>query len=92
MNVVYHKDLLKILKKLFKKDNSLYLQIISKLKEIQNSKDINHYKNLKKPLQNFKRVHISDKFVLIFKYIKTEDLLIFRYFEHRDKVYKKNYD
>ena len=92
MNYEIHSELDVIIKKLSKKDKSLALILLNKIDEIKNSKFINHYKNLKKPLQKYKRVHITKRFVLIFTYISSEDLLLFRYFGHRDDVYKKKFD
>ena len=92
MDFEFHKELLKDLIKISKRDPVLYTQVLNKVDEIKNSSDIEHYKNLKHPLQNFKRVHITQKFVLIFKYLKKENKVLFRYFEHRDNVYKNNYD
>ncbi len=92
MKYKYHKELLKVFEKLAKKDNNLYKQIINKISDIKNTDDIEHYKNLKKPLQNFKRVKITIQFVLIFRYIKSEEMILFRYFDHRDNIYKKDYD
>ena len=60
----------KNLSKIFKKDRSMYDTIMKKIEKILTCDDINHYKNLKKPLQDFKRVHIKSSFVLIFKYIE----------------------
>ena len=80
-------SLTKILDKLAKKDKNSYEQIIKKIKEIMNSKDVNHYKNLKTPLQHLKRVHIKGSFVLTFKYAESEDKVIFYDFDHHDRIY-----
>lgn len=92
MDFEFHKELLKDLIKLSKKDSVLYHQVLTKIDEIKNNSDIEHYKNLRKPLQNFKRVHISERFVLIFRYLKKENKILFRYFEHRDFIYKKKFE
>ena len=78
----------KILKKLSKKDAKRYEIIWKKIHEIINSTDIGHYKNLKYPLNDFKRIHIDKSFVLTFRYDKTDDLVIFYDFDHHDKIYK----
>jgi len=44
----------KILAKLEKKDKTRYEQIIKKIEEIKNSDDVDHYKNLRSPLQHLK--------------------------------------
>ncbi len=78
------KDFHKIAKK-----NSEQLKIISKkIKEIITCENINHYKNLKKPLQHLKRVHIDKSFVLIFSVNEKTKHIIFEEFNHHDKIYK----
>ena len=81
----------KILQKLSKKDRKRYEIIWKKINEIINSENVEHYKNLKYPLNDFKRIHIDGSFVLIFKYDKTNDKLIFYDFEHHDKIYLKKF-
>ena len=77
-----------ILKKLFKKDKKRYEIIWKKITEIINNPNIEHYKNLKFPMNEFKRVHIDKSFVLVFKYCKIEDKLSFYDLDHHDKIYK----
>lgn len=77
-----------ILKKLFKKDKKRYEIIWKKIIKVINSSDIEHYKNLKFPMNKFKRVHIDKSFVLIFKYDKTNDEIKFYDLDHHDKIYK----
>lgn len=81
-------NLQKIMLKLFRKDNQTRERIIKKINEIINSGDIEHYKNLKKPLQHLKRVQIREN-VLVFKYDKTNKLISFEDFDHHDKIYLK---
>ena len=78
----------KKLVKLSKKDKPIYSAVISKIKEIISSRFIEHYKNLRKPLNSFKRVHVMKSFVLIFKYVKSKNLVQFYDFDHHDKIYK----
>ena len=85
MNYEIHPDLDKILSKLLKKDKSQYEQILKKIDEIVKLSNIDHYKNLRNPLQNYKRVHIGH-FVLLFR--KIGETLIFRYYDHHDNIYK----
>ncbi len=73
--------------KLYKKDIKTYKAVIEKIDEISNSADINHYKNLRKPLQHLKRVHVNGPFVLTFKYDASEDKVVFYDFDHHDKIY-----
>lgn len=84
----YSEVLIKILKKLFKKDKFTYERVLKKINDVSNSGDIEHYKNLKKPLQHLKRVQIGEK-VLVFKYDKTNKIISFEDFDHHDKIYLK---
>jgi len=77
----------KKLSKLSKKDKDLYNQILKKIDEIIHSKDIEHYKNLRYDMKESKRVHIGH-FVLVFRYKKEENLILFDDFEHHDNVYR----
>ncbi|MCD4666543.1 addiction module toxin RelE [archaeon] len=85
MKYEIHPDLDKILSKLSKKDKLQFDKILKKIDEVVDSENINHYKNLKSPLQNYKRVHIGH-FVLLFKL--QNETIIFRYYDHHDKIYK----
>ncbi len=76
-----------IMTKLFKKDPKTHERIIKKINEIINSKDVEHYKNLKYPLQHLKRVQIGEK-VLVFNYDKKNKIISFENFEHHDKIYQ----
>ena len=85
MKYEIHPALDNLLSKLAKRDKAQFDKILKKIDEIINSEDIDHYKNLRKPLQRYKRVHIGH-FVLLFKL--DQDILIFRYYGHHDDVYK----
>ncbi len=74
--------------KLSKKNSEQLKTISKKIKEIIACEDINHYKNLKKPLQHLKRVHIDKSFVLIFSVDEKTKHIIFEEFDHHDKIYK----
>ena len=82
-------NLKRLLNKLIKKDRAMYNMLWNKIKEILTCKDVNHYKNLRRPLQEYKRVHIKSSFVLIFKYIESEDKVIFFDFDHHDNIYRR---
>lgn len=83
------KNKLKVkLKKLHKKDKRLYDAIWSKINEVVSISNVEHYKNLRKPLQFLKRIHITKQFVLVFEYHKSQDIVEFYEFDHRDKIYK----
>ena len=81
-------ELERILKKLFKKDKSIYEQIMKKIEEVVDSYDVEHYKNLRYNMKDSKRVHIGH-FVLVFSYDKKLDFLSFEYFDHHDNIYKR---
>jgi YafQ family addiction module toxin component len=80
-------ELEKKIGRLFKKDKSAYETVIKKIEEIVNSDDIEHYKNLRYDLKEFKRVHIGH-FVLIFSFDKSEDLISFEDYDHHDVIYR----
>jgi len=77
----------KIFDKLSKK-NPKQLHIINKkIIEIR-SNPYHKYKFLRKPLQNFNRVHIDKNYVLIFKIKHTGKVVDVCYYDHHDSVYK----
>jgi YafQ family addiction module toxin component len=86
-NIEIDEDLHKILNKLYKKDRSRYEATIKKIEEVTNSDNIDHYKNLKHNLKDYKRAHIGS-FVIIFRFNKTEDKIYFVYYDHHDNVYE----
>jgi len=82
----YSDKLIKILKKLSKKDKKLYELVLNKIQEIASSDNIEHYKNLRYGLKDFKRAHVGH-FVLVFKFDKTQRLISFEDFDHHDSIY-----
>jgi YafQ family addiction module toxin component len=86
-NFSVESKLRKTMSKLSKKDPSMFKILLEKIEEIVNCYDVNHYKNLRKPLQQFKRVHIKSSFVLIFIYLENEDKIVFYDLEHHDNIY-----
>ena len=79
-----------IIKKLIKKDKKKVEIINKKIKEIINSdnQSINHYKNLRNDLKDYKRVHIEKSFVLVFKVDIQNNFILFADFDHHDKIYR----
>ena len=77
-----------VMKKLSKKDKSLYDQLLKKIEEIIKCQDIEHYKNLRYNMKDSKRVHIGH-FVLVFQYDKVIDTINFDDFDHHDNIYSK---
>ena len=72
--------------KIFKKNKKQYRIIIKKMGEILSNP--HHYKNLRKPMQHLKRVHIDKHFVLIFSVNEETNNVIFEDFDHHDRIYK----
>jgi len=77
-----------VMKKLSKKDKSLYEQLFKKVNEIINCGDVEHYKNLRYNMKDSKRVQIGH-FVLVFQYDISSDTINFDDFDHHDLIYKK---
>jgi YafQ family addiction module toxin component len=69
------------------KKNPKQLEIINKkINEIRENPQ--HYKNLKKPLQHLKRVHIDNNFVMLFSVDETSKTVIIEDYDHHDNIYK----
>lgn len=77
----------KIFKKLAKK-NKRQLKIIDKKIEEIRQNPFHKYKYLRKPLHAFNRVHIDNRFVLIFKIDHENKVVDIYYYDHHDKVYQ----
>ena len=71
--------------KLVKKDRLMMKIIERKIGEIVLNP--NHYKNLRKPLQHLKRVHIGKSYVLCFIVDENRKVVVFEKFGHHDKIY-----
>ncbi len=76
----------KKLKKLVKKNPKQAEIIVKKSEEVlQNPK---HYKNLRKPLQNWKRVHIDKSFILTFSLNENKKIVTLEDYDHHDRIYR----
>jgi len=77
----------KKLKKIGKKDKILAQTFFRKLQEVINrdEKTINTYKNLKSPMNEFKRIHLTDNYILIFTVENKH--IVFIDIKHWDNVY-----
>jgi YafQ family addiction module toxin component len=82
----FRKNLEKNLKKIAKKNPKIMLIVEKKIEEIIINP--HHYKNLRKLLQNLKRVHVNKSFVLVFSVNEQEHKIIFEEFDHHDNIYK----
>jgi mRNA-degrading endonuclease RelE of RelBE toxin-antitoxin system len=80
----------KKVEKLAKKDKVLAQNFRKKLEEIitRDEVSINSYKNLKKPMNDKKRVHLTDNFILLFQVNLKDKHIIFVDIIHRDFAYK----
>ena len=77
-----------IFKKLLKRNRKQLEIIHNKIEDIRTNPE-HDYKFLRKPLQSFNMVHIDRHFVLIFKYNHLRDIILFKDYEHHDKIYSK---
>ena len=84
-NLEVRKNLDKIFSKLAKKDKVSFEYIHKKIKEILENPA--HFKPLRAPMQNFRRVHIGN-FVLIYSINENTKTVILEKYEHHDTVYK----
>jgi YafQ family addiction module toxin component len=87
---MYSLELRKSAEKVFfklAKKNPKQLEIIeNKLKEILENPQ--HYKNLRKPMQHLKRVHIDKSFVIVFSVDEIKKKIIIEDYDHHDKIYR----
>lgn len=75
--------------KLAKKNPKQLKSVGNKIQEIITCENVEHYKNLRKPLNHLKRVHIDKKtFVLVFSVDEKNKHIIFEDFDHHDKIYQ----
>ena len=75
------------------RDKKSQSNIKNKMKEIAKTVEFNpnHYKNLKKPMQKYKRAHVNNSFVLIFRVDTENKKVIFFDYDHHDASYKKKF-
>jgi YafQ family addiction module toxin component len=79
-------ELDKTFSKLVKRD-PMKLQIIhKKIKEIL--EDPQRFKNLRAPLNHWKRVHIDSHFVLVFSVDENTKTVTLEDYDHHDNIYK----
>ncbi len=79
-------DLDKTFKKLAKLDKKVFVSINKKVNEILENPY--HFKPLRAPLQNKRRVHIAGSFILIFSVDEKHKIVRLLEFEHHDNAYK----
>ncbi|MCX9087832.1 MAG: type II toxin-antitoxin system RelE/ParE family toxin [Candidatus Methanoperedens sp.] len=79
-------DLENTLKKLAKKNRKQVEIILKKVEEILS--DPHRYKNLRAPLNDWKRVHVDKHFVLTFSIDEKSKTVILEDYDHHDNIYK----
>jgi len=78
-------ELDKKLAKFHQKNRKQFDIIMKKAEEIIQNPD--HYKNLRAPLQHWKRVHIDKHFVLTFSVNKETKTITLEDLDHHDNIY-----
>ena len=89
--IKYNPEVIAILDSMRDNDPKSYQNIKKKIIQIANMLELNpdHCKNLKKPLQKYKRVHVNTHFVLIFFVdIQKNEMIVVDY-DHHKKIYQK---
>lgn len=63
--------------------------IWNKMEEVANTLETNpnHYKNLHKPLPEYKRVHVNGSFVILFVVDEINKKVTFHNYAHHDDIY-----
>ena len=84
---LYSEEITKKLAKLRKKDPVEYSQVRKKMDSIL-SDPAHGYKFLTHDMKGLNRVHLGH-FVLVFKFDKMNNLILFSDFDHHDNIYKK---
>ncbi|MGV8169043.1 MAG: type II toxin-antitoxin system RelE family toxin [Candidatus Nanoarchaeia archaeon] len=84
-------ELKKKLTILCQKDKVLAQNFYKKVQEItsRDLEGLNAYKNLKSPLNEYKRIHLTGNYILIFSVSAKDKHIVFVEIMHRDKVYGK---
>ncbi len=85
-NYELRKSVEKVFFKLAKKDPGQLEIIFKKIDEIVINP--HRYKNLRKPLQHLKRVHIDSNFVMVFSVNERTKTVIIEDYDHHDNIYK----
>lgn len=85
-SVEVRKSVEKIFSRLAKKDYKQLEMVEKKVNEI--IENPHHYKNLRKPLQHLKRVHVAKSFVLVFSVDGSNQRILIEDYDHHDNIYK----
>jgi mRNA-degrading endonuclease RelE of RelBE toxin-antitoxin system len=86
--IIISDDLRKTLVILKRKDKAMFEMVEKKILQIASLDpvSIRHFKNLRSPLSDFKRIHLGS-FVLLFRV--QANTIIFDSFEHHDEIYQR---
>ena len=84
-NLEVRENVDRIFSKLAKKDKVSFEYISKKITEIRENPY--HFKPLKKPLQNFWRVHIGN-YVLVYSINENTKTIVIEKYKHHDEIYK----
>lgn len=89
--IKYNPEVTDILDNIKDKDPKGYQNVKKKILQIAEMLELNpdHCKNLRNPLQQYKRVKVNTHFVLIFLVDKGRKKMVIIDYEHHDKVYQK---
>ncbi len=79
-------DVDRVLNKLAKKNKKQYEIVLKKVEEVLQNPQ--HYKNLRAPLQDWKRVHIDKSFVLLFSVDENTKTVTLEDYDHHDRIYR----
>ena len=83
--VGFPKSTERALRKLKKRNPKTFEAVLKKIEEIQENP--HRYKNLKRPLQHLKRVHVDKSFVLVFSVDEDNKKVVIIKYAHHDKIY-----
>ncbi len=79
-----------VVRELGKKDKTTSEAINKRIKQIisNDNSTIDHYKNLRNELSDYKRVHVAKSFVIMFRVFKDKNFILFDKIKHHDDAYK----
>ncbi len=85
------KELSFMLENLSKRNRQLGMEIRKKMEQIcaLDEVSIDHFKNLKHGLSDWKRVHVGKSFILFFTVYKKEGIVLFQKLAHHDDAYRR---
>ena len=90
-SVYFDPEFQETLDRLRDKNPTYHDNVIKKIQDIREKLEWNpdHHKNLEKPLQIFKRVHVNTSYVIVFRVNKSQKKLLIVDYDHHDNIYKK---